>query len=95
MNGNKPEKKLKVGGVSAAIWKRENKTKDNRRFKTWAVSLDRTYKDKNGNWEHTNTFGVSDIPKVQLVVQRALEYVLDAPQEDDAEEEGVPVEDVR
>ena len=75
-NTNKgPVKKIKAGGISIAIW--ENQSQFNGQeaiFKT--VSLQRTYKDKQDQWQHTSSLRVSDIPKAILVLQKAYEELI-------------------
>jgi hypothetical protein len=72
---NEPEKKFSAGAMQATIWKNNGKTKDgqDRAFKT--VSVQRCYKDKNDEWQHTNTLNVADIPKAMLVLGKAYEHL--------------------
>jgi hypothetical protein len=86
----KPEAKIRVGAVTASIWKREAK-KDGNTFTVRQVSLDRTYKDKNDEWQSTNSYDTNDIPKAILALSRAYQSVLDASTNGD---NGVVVEDV-
>ena len=91
--GKQPDKKFSVGGVSAAIWKRENTAKDDRRFTTYKIAIDRAYKDSNDKWRNTRQFDANDLQKVLLVVQRAQEYVLDKPKDSDNTEPETVVEE--
>ena len=69
-----PIKTFKCGGVSAAIFKNtiehEGKT-----FDTHNVQIQRTYKDKDGSFQHTSSFRETDLPKVALVAQKAYEHL--------------------
>lgn len=79
MEGKKPFKTFKVGGVKAALW--ENETKDGQGPR-YSVTIDRAYKQAE-NWRHTNSFGMADLPKVQLVAAKAFEFLaLDSEQEE-------------
>jgi len=71
VNIMKPEQKFRVGGVTATIWK--NKSEEGKEFAT--VQFDRTYKDKEDNWQTTNKLGVNDIPKAMAVLSKAYEYL--------------------
>lgn len=71
----RPEKNFKVGGVRAAIWKWDNTSKDGRNFGQKKVVLDRSYKDKNGDWKNTNSYSANDIPKAILALSKAYEYL--------------------
>lgn len=66
-----PIKKFSVGGVQVAIW--ENEGKEGVQFNS--VSFDRRYKDKEGNWQSTNSLKMNDLPKAILALQKAYEYL--------------------
>lgn len=67
-----PEKKFVSGAIQASIWK--NSSKEGKPdFHT--VSLQRSYKDKSGQWQHTASLRVSDLPRVRLVVDEAFKYL--------------------
>lgn len=65
-----PEKKYRAGAIQATIW--NNKTKE---FEYRTVSLERSYKDKTGTWKSTGVLRVNDLPKAQLVLAKAYEYL--------------------
>ena len=74
MSGKKPTQVFKAGGVKASIW--ENTVKRNGQdVVVPSVQIDRTYKDAKDEWQHTNSFGVRDLPKVQLVAAKAFEHL--------------------
>ena len=87
----KPEHKVKVGAVTASIWKRTVE-KNGNSFTVRQVSLDRTYKDKNGDWQSTNSYDQGDVPKAVLALCRAYLSIMDASKSDS--DGGVEVEDV-
>jgi hypothetical protein len=70
-----PEKKIRAGAVSATIWK--NKADSNGKTVEYStISLDRNYKDKEGKWQSTHSFRANDLPKAQLVLGKAYEYLM-------------------
>ena len=69
-----PEKKFKVGACSASIFANEIQA-GNGKAVMKSVSLQRTYKDKNGEFQNTSSFGLNDIPKAMLAFSKAYEYL--------------------
>jgi hypothetical protein len=72
-----PEKKFSTGAISATIWKNNGtskKTGESVEFRT--IQIDRRYKDKEGNWQSTNSLRLNDLPKASLVLQKAYEYLV-------------------
>lgn len=67
----KPIKKIRVGGVCATIWK--NTSKDGRTYST--VSLERSYKDSQGEWKSTTSFRQSDLPTAAVLLNEALRFL--------------------
>lgn len=57
----RPEKVFKVGGCTASVFENSvNGLNGNATIKS--VTLQRAYKDKDGNFQHTNSFKLNDIP---------------------------------
>jgi len=75
LDKNTPEKKFRASPVSATIWANEVETKEGelRLFRT--ISLERTYKDKDGVWKTTNSLRANDLPKAILVLNKCYEYI--------------------
>ena len=74
MSKNGPDKTLRAGGISATIWSNARVVDgDVKVFKS--VSISRSYKDKNGQWQDTNSFGVNDLGKLRLVIDEAYRYL--------------------
>ncbi len=99
--GNQPEKKFSTGAISATVWKntgQNKKTGEPVEFRT--ITLQRSYTDKEGKWQNTGTMRVNDIPKANLVLQKAYEYLVlkgqDSKNSKTDSEEGVeiPIEDI-
>jgi hypothetical protein len=88
MNGkeNKPVKKFQAGGICAALWQNKMTLKDGRHIETLSVSLDRRYKDSDGEWKSSSSLKENDIPKAMLVLAKAYEFMTagDPNQADDA-----------
>ncbi len=71
---NKPERKIRSGAISATVWQNEQDGPTGKVvYKT--VSFERSYKDKNGQWQSTNKLRTTDIPKAVLVLSKAYEYL--------------------
>ena len=94
---NLPEKKFSTGVVSATVWKNQGKTKSGEETSYNTISLQRRYRDKNDEWQSTNSFRISDLPKAVLVLNKAYEYLVLREQAEelaDEEESMIVVEDV-
>ena len=73
-----PEKKFRIGGVTATIWKNINMVGDKGKEierESHSVTLERSYKDKKDEWQKTNSYNQNDIPKAITVLRKAYEYV--------------------
>jgi len=64
-----PERTFKAGQISATIWRREN-------LDGFNVVLEKTYKDREGNWKKTNNLSTNDLPKAELILKRAYEFIV-------------------
>jgi hypothetical protein len=73
---NRPEKKFRAGSVAATVWANEiaSKTGEKVTFKT--ITLERSYKDKDGKWKNTGSFRINDLPRAALVLNKAYEYLV-------------------
>lgn len=75
MNKKHPDKKFRAGAISATIWTNETKNDKGEPVSYKTISFARNYMDKEGNWQSTNSLRVADLPKAQLVIAKAYEYV--------------------
>ena len=75
-NKNTPEKKFTTGVISATVWKNQGTRKDGTPAEYNTISLQRSYQDKKGEWQYTNSFRVNDLPKAALVLNKAYEYLV-------------------
>ncbi|NQV09286.1 hypothetical protein HQ529_05540 [Candidatus Woesearchaeota archaeon] len=71
-----PEKRFTTGAISAAVWVNEGKTKTGEPTEFRTISLQRRYKDKNDEWQSTNSLRVNDLPKASLVLNKAYEHLV-------------------
>ena len=81
----KPEKTFKMGAVRASVFlntfQRNGQTLPIRK-----VVLEVRYKDKEGQWQSTNSLSLNDLPKAVAALNQAYEYLLS---------EGTPYSDNR
>jgi hypothetical protein len=73
---NKPVKQFRIGLISAAVWRREA---GGNTF--YSVTIDRSYKDEDGNWQRTNSYDVGDLFIVQLLAEKTAPCLADLPLE--------------
>lgn len=69
-----PEITFRHGLCSASIFENEYK-RGEESFTVRTVSFQRSYLDKEGNWQRTNSLKVNDIPKAVLVLNKAYEFL--------------------
>ncbi len=75
MTGTKPLKSFAAGGVRAAIW--ENEIRVNGSSKTMLkATVERRYKDKDGSWKSTSSFGRNEIPLAVYCLEQAFEAII-------------------
>ena len=71
---NKPEIEFRGGGnITAAVW-REEKQDGDRTYNHYTVKIQKQFK-KGDDWKDTDYYFRDDLPKLQLVVQKAYEYI--------------------
>lgn len=66
---NAPVQKFRLGGLQLDVWENES---EKGQFLT--MSFQRSYKDKDGEWQHTQSLRVNDLPVLSLLCQKAFEY---------------------
>lgn len=69
-----PEKRFKVGACSASVFANQVNSANGPGVMK-SVALQRTYKDKEGNFQHTTSFNANDIPKAVLALIKAYDYM--------------------
>lgn len=69
---NKPAAEFRINGLKAVVW--ENETKNGSMYNTTLV---RVYKDKNDEWQETNSLGRDDLLAARKVLDEAHSFILD------------------
>lgn len=73
--GKKPDMSFKAGAVEVSIWaKVVNMEGKEKTF--YKLSWHLNYKGKDGEWKKTNNLNIQDVPKLQLVLSKAYEWVM-------------------
>ena len=72
-----PIKKFRAGSVSCALWENEISTANGRKVPILKATIDRRYKDKDGQWKSSGSFGRNEIPFVQYVLGKAFEAMVE------------------
>ena len=72
-----PMKKFSAGTVSCALWENEISTADGRKVPILKATIDRRYKDKDGQWKSSGSFSRNEIPLVQYVLGKAFEAMVE------------------
>lgn len=73
---SKPVHTIRLRGIFASVFQNKTKVED-REVSFHKVAVSRSYKDGD-EWKSTTSFGRDDLPVVNLVLQRAYEWILDA-----------------
>ncbi len=73
-NMPQPEITFRHGLCSASIFENEF-TRGEEKFTVRTVTFQRSYLDKDGNWQTTNSLKTNDIPKTVLVLNKAYEFL--------------------
>ena len=75
MVGQKPVAKFRAGMVSAAIWENPIEVKG-KTVPMLKVTVQRRYKDSDGNWKSSQSYSRNEIPLVVFCLQKAFEKML-------------------
>jgi hypothetical protein len=69
-----PIKTIRVEDVSASVWTRQHPVQgETRTF--YSVTLERSYKDRDGAYRYTKSFDADDLGKVVAACQQASEFI--------------------
>jgi hypothetical protein len=74
--GNMPEKKFRAGAISATVWLNRGHLQNGEESEYKTISIERSYTDKEGKWQSTNSMRVNDLPKAMVVLQKAYEQLI-------------------
>ena len=69
-----PEITFRHGLCSASIYENEF-VRGEEKFTVRSVSFQRSYLDKEGNWQQTNSLKVNDIPKAVICLNKCYEFL--------------------
>jgi len=87
MAGQRPVAKFKAGQVSAAIWENEVTTKTGKQVTMLKATVERRYKDRDGEWKSSNSFSRNEIPFAIYCLQKSLEHIIEGQKNEDSVEE--------
>ena len=91
MAGQMPVSKFRAGQVSAAIWENPIEVKG-KTVTMLKATVQRRYKDKDGDWKSSQSFSRNEIPLAIYCLQQAFETMIgesDGDTDNNAEEEVV------
>jgi hypothetical protein len=72
----KPVKKFRAGQVSCALWENEVNVQG-RTVTVLKATVERRYRDAQGNWKSGNSFNRNEIPLVVYCLEKAFEAMVD------------------
>jgi hypothetical protein len=86
----KPVAKFRAGQVSAAIWENEI-TVNGRKATMLKATVERRFKDKDGQWKSSNSFSRNEIPLAIYCLQKCFEHIIEGQKDEEGnvEEETV------
>ena len=72
MENQKPIYKERAGSISIAVFENEGKTKEGQKYVFKTVNLQKSYKDKKGEWQNLSlSLRSDDIPKAVLLLSKS------------------------
>jgi len=88
MTGQRPVAKFAGGGgISAAVWANEVTTKGGKKVTMLKATVERRYKDRDGQWKSSSSFARNEIPLAIYSLQKAMEHIIEGQKDDDGVEE--------
>ena len=82
MANQKPHDEVRIGAVKAAIW--QNQAGDRTRYN---VSFSKSYRDADGQWKTTQSFGRNDLLVLAKVADQAHSRIVDLQRTEDESEQ--------
>ena len=67
-----PEQRFQAGRMHGSVWKNTSVVNGEEK-EMISLSLQKRYKDKDGEWKNSNSLSLRDIPDAQLVLQKVYE----------------------
>lgn len=75
----KPERNIRIGNINVAIW--NNIKEINGQVKELkSITLEKRYKDKEGNWKSTTSFNADELPKAIMALSKAFSELMEKKQ---------------
>jgi len=74
---NMPLYKTSAGLVSTAVWENKVPSKNGGEVEILKATVQKRYKDKNGNWQSSNSFSRNDIPLAIYCLGKAFQAIID------------------
>jgi hypothetical protein len=78
-----PVAKFKAGQVSSALWENQIQVKG-AAVTVLKATVQRRYKDRNGEWQSSTSFSRNEIPLAIHCLQKAFEKIIEMQSEDSA-----------
>lgn len=82
-----PVKKFSAGSVSCALWENEMQLPNGGTKDVLKATFERRYKDKNGEWKSSNSYGRNELALLRYCVDKAFEAMLEERSWNSVEEE--------
>jgi len=76
MNGQTPIAKFKAGQTSSAVWENQIQVKG-QSITILKATVQRRYKDQDGNWQSSGSFSRNEIPLAIYCLQKAFEKIIE------------------
>ena len=76
-----PVAKFKAGQISSAVWRNEIQVKGVA-VEILKATVQRRYKDRDGNWQSSTSFSRNEIPLAIHCLQKAFEKIIETQQEE-------------
>ena len=73
----KPVAKFKAGQISAALWENEITAKNGGKATMLKATVQRRYKDKNGDWKSSGSFSRNEIPLAIYCLMQAFKVMVE------------------
>ena len=81
MIGQTPVAKFRAGQMASAVWANEMEVKG-RTVTILKATVQRRYKDREGNWQSSQSFARNEIPLAIHCLQQAFEKIIETQHED-------------
>ena len=76
-----PVAKFRAGQISSAVWRNEIQVKG-KAVTILKATVQRRYKDREGNWQSSGSFARNEIPLAIHCLQQAFEKIIETQHED-------------